>query len=103
MVPDDSLWFALMLRTVWPVKAEAALLQFSPATADRTARAYKRGDRMPSATVLRDLVRGDEGYIILTAIMATDPPTWWVNLQAELQFAAKCRAFHREVTEQLRG
>ena len=89
MVPDDSLWFALMLRTVWPIKAEAALIQYSPNSADRSARAYKRGDRMASATVLRDLIRGAEGYRILVCIMRDDPPAWWQNLEYHRRIGAE--------------
>lgn len=86
-IVPDRVWFALFLRRVWPVKADAAVMQYARC-ADRTARAYTSGDRIPSATVLRDLLHGDEGDVVLDELMVGATAAWWAIRQRERKLAA---------------
>jgi hypothetical protein len=83
-IVPEQIWCALFLKRVWPVKAEAAIQQYAGCP-ERTARAYKAGDRIPSATVLRDLIRGDEGDRVLTELMPDKPPAWFCRWQRALK------------------
>jgi hypothetical protein len=89
IVKSDRLWLSEMVNGVWPTKAEAAIVQYHGCPVS-TAWSYKRGDRVGSATVLRDLLRGAEGYIVLKFIMKDSPPDWWVNVER-----------HRHIGEQV--
>ena len=91
-------WFADLVKTLWPIKGSAALEQYTRC-ADRTARAYASGDREPSASVLRDLLRGDEGYRVLTWVMGDHKPTWWVVLQHERRLAALANQIFGQLKE----
>ena len=79
--------FVLMLRQLWPVKADMALAEYA-GVRDRTARSYRNGEREPPLSVLWMLLRSREGYRVLSFIMADDPPDWWLVFQNERQLAA---------------
>lgn len=83
-------WFADLVKNLWPVKGPAAIEQYTRCP-DRTARAYSSGDREPPASVLRDLLRGDEGYRVLTFVMSGYPVTWWIVIQHERAVYARLR------------
>lgn len=99
-IVPEPLWFAVMVRTLWPVKAAAAIEQYT-GTPDRTARAYQRGDREPSATVLRDLLRSTEGFRVLKAILDPAPPQWWRNVQSELRLAVLARSIFNQLETEM--
>lgn len=77
-------WFAPFVRALWPVKAAAALEQYTGAK-ERTARAYQSGEREPSASVLRDLIRSPEGFRVLRALVEDNPPDWWREVDRALR------------------
>lgn len=91
-------WFACLVKDLWPRKPAVALEQYA-GLPDRTARAYTNGDREPSASVLRDLLRGNEGYRVLVWIMAGFTPTWWLVVQHERAVYARLK----ELSPALRG
>ena len=80
IVKSDRLWFAEMVNSVWITKPEAAVAEYAGCPLS-TAWAYRRGDRIGSATVLRDLLRAREGYLVLKFIMKDNPPDWWLNVE----------------------
>lgn len=84
-------WFSSMVAELWPIKGPAAVSQYTRCP-DRTARAYASGDREPPASVLRDLLRGDEGYRVLTYVMCGFVPTWWLVIQQEHRVVEQLRA-----------
>ena len=86
-IVPERIWFALMVRRVWPVKAPMAVVQYA-GCAERTARAYASADREPSASVLCDLLRGAEGDAILSDIMRHEPPAWFVRFEHALRVLA---------------
>lgn len=90
-IAPDHVWFALMAKRVWPIKANAAIMQFAKC-ADRTARAYTSADRIPSATVLRDLLGGDEGGRVLNKLWDT-PPEWRRHELALMELGREFAAF----------
>ena len=83
-------WFADLVKNLWPIKGSAAVEQYTRCP-DRTARAYASGDREPPASVLRDLLRGDEGFRVLTYVMHGSAVTWWAVVQHERELAAMAR------------
>lgn len=87
-IGPDQIWFALVVRAVWPVKGAMALVQYTGCP-ERTARHYQRGDREPPAAVLRDLIRGAEGYRVMDCIMRDNPPAWWINLEHHRRLGAE--------------
>lgn len=95
-------WFSALVAELWPVKGPAALAQYARCP-DRTARAYSSGDREPPASVLRDLLRGDEGYRVLTHVMRDREPTWWVILQHERRLAALANQIFGQLGEAIHG
>jgi len=80
IVKSDRRWMSELVNGVWPTKAEAAIVQYTGCPLS-TAWADRRGDRIGSATVLRDLLRAREGYLVLKFIMKDNPPDWWVNVE----------------------
>jgi hypothetical protein len=82
-----KVWFADLANSLWPIKGAVALEQCARIP-DRTARAYQGGHREPAASVIRDLLRGDEGYRVLCWIMDGYEPTWWLVIQRERKLAA---------------
>lgn len=86
-IVPEKVWFALLAKALWPVKAAIAIEQYAGCP-DRTARAYTSGDREPPASVLRDLLRGDEGYRVLSQLMDGCPVAWWGVIQRERKLAA---------------
>lgn len=80
-IVPEQVWFAILVRRVWPVKAAMAVAQYAKCP-DRTARAYQSGDREPAASVLRDLIQGDEGDAVLRVMPRDNPPAWWAKHQS---------------------
>lgn len=95
-IVPERLWFALLARALWPIKSAAALEQYA-GVPDRTARAYQRGDREPTASVLRDLLRSNEGYRVLSHIMRDRPPSWWVELERLKRNGERALDFARSI------
>lgn len=83
-------WFANLINELWPVKGAIAVTQYS-GIPDRTARNYQSGHSEPPASVLRDLLRGNEGYRVLTWVMAGFTPTWWLVVQHERAVYARLK------------
>lgn len=94
---QDPLWFGLLCRSLWPAKAWLMLMQLF-GVKERSAHNYASGS-CPGADLLRDMLRSDHGYRVLSWIMRDDPPEWWSVLQQELKVAALAR----EVWKQLDG
>ncbi len=90
-------WFAQLVQDLWPIKGAVAVAEYAQCP-DRTARNYQGGHSEPPASILRDLLRGNEGYRVLTWIMAATPPAWWLNVQSELRVAKA----YRDVKPKLR-
>lgn len=97
-IVPEKIWFALLVKTLWPVKAAIAIEQYARCP-DRTARAYTSGDREPPASVLRDLLRGDEGFRVLSQLLDGFPVTWWIVIQRERKLAALARDIFDRVGE----
>ena len=86
IVPSEQ--FPIMVRQLWPVKGDAALSEFA-GVAERTARAYRRGDREAAMSVLWLLLRSREGYRVLRFIMESgEPPDWWLNTERHRHLGA---------------
>ena len=90
--------FSDLVEDVFPIKGPAAITQYA-GSPDRTARAYSSGDRNPSWIVLHDLIRGKEGYRVLTWVMRDSTETWWVVIQHERAVYARLK----ELSPALRG
>lgn len=90
--------FADLVEDVFEIKGPAALTQYAGCP-DRTARAYSSGDRNPPWTVLRDLLRGDEGYPVLKFVMHDATCTWWLVIQHERAVYARLK----DLSPALRG
>ncbi len=84
-------WFAELVQALWPVKGAVAISQYAGCP-DRTARNYQGGHSEPPASVLRDLLRGDEGYRVLKWIMHGVTPTWWIVIQHERAVYARLKS-----------
>src|SRR5687767_5849759 len=76
---DAGLWFALMCRALWTVKAPAALNDLLGDRGDenRTYRRWTSGHSEPPQSILWQLLRTDEGRRVLEFIMQDDAPAWW--------------------------
>lgn len=84
-------WFADLVQALWPVKGAVAIAQYAGCP-DRTARNYQGGHSEPPASVLRDLLRGDEGYRVLAFVMHGSTVTWWLVIQHERAVYARLKA-----------
>jgi hypothetical protein len=82
--PQEKVWFAQVVRRVWPVKGAMALVQYSGCP-ERTARNYTTAHSEPPASVLRDLLRGGEGDRVLIALLGDQPPAWFCEIQIALK------------------
>lgn len=97
-----KIWFAQLVQELWPVKGAVAISQYAGCP-DRTARNYQGGHSEPPASVLRDLLRGDEGYRVLTWIMCGFTPTWWLVIQRERAVHARLKALSPTLREIIDG
>jgi len=84
-------WFAALIRDLWPVKGAVAVEQYA-GVPDRTARNYQSGHSDPSGAVICNLLRGDEGYRVLTWIMGGSTTTWWAVVQHERAVYARLKS-----------
>jgi len=87
-----------LIRDLWPVKGWTAITQYA-GVPDRTARNYQSGHSDAPMSVLCNLLRGDEGYRVLTFIMCGHQPTWWIVIQHERAVYARLK----ELSPTLRG
>lgn len=63
-------------RSLWPTKTDIALMQRTGAS-DRMCRYFLANKYNLSADNLADLLRSDEGFQILEAIIGEAKPVWW--------------------------
>lgn len=98
-IMQDPQWFGVLCRALWPTKPWLMLMQLA-GIKERSAHNYASGQYAPNAEVLRDLLRGPEGYLVLVWLMHVDPPTWWADLQRERKDAAKLKKVEEIVIHQ---
>ena len=91
-IPPNRDWFMLLAHGVWGVAAPVAVEEHT-GRSDRTCRDWTSGRTEPPAHVVAILLRSREGYLVLRHIMAIDPPTWWIVLQAEIELARLAKMF----------
>lgn len=79
-------WFADICRVLLPKDAGLAL-HVTTGFEERTCYRYAAGDRKPPAYFLRALLRTDQGWQWLAAIMDGSDAEWWRELQRARKIA----------------
>lgn len=80
-VSDSERWFADLARQLLPKDAGFAL-HVCTGFEERTCYRYAAGDRKPPAYFLRALLRSEQGWTWLAAVMDGAEPEWWRTVQA---------------------
>lgn len=99
-VPDG--WFAGLVTRVWPARSRAKMLRYHLGSSERTSRAWASGDREPGASVLGELLRSDDGGLVLDKIMAGAAPSWWRDHCEDRIYAAAYRQTRVVAEQQLK-
>lgn len=89
-------------RTLWPAKASLELADRTGAS-ERMCKYWLAEKYELSAEHLVRLLRSDEGFTILEAVMGDERPQWWRKFKRSAQLAAlrKQQAEARKAIEQL--
>lgn len=95
-------WFSELVRALWPIKGAVAVEEYT-GVSDRTARNYQSAHSEPPGSVVCNLLRGNEGYRVLSWIMVGAAPTWWVNVHADMHMAKEYRALKPRLQEIIDG
>lgn len=83
---SDSDWFATMAQSL--LGKDAGLhLSIITGFVERTCYRYASGDRKPPAYFLRALLRSDQGWTWLSAVMDGSTAAWWRDHQLALRKA----------------
>jgi hypothetical protein len=86
MVSDDEGWFVEIVRGLLPKEAGLAL-HISTGFEERTCYRYAAGERKPPGYFIRALLRTEEGWQWLAAIMDGSDAAWWRDLQRARRIA----------------
>ena len=84
----DSRWFAVIAPALLG-KDTGFQLHIATGFAERTCYRYAANDRKPPAYFLRALLRSDQGFTWLSAVMDGSDVTWWRELQAARDLCSK--------------
>lgn len=83
---DDDRWFTDIVGALLPKDAGLAL-HVTTGFEERTCYRYAAGDRRPPAYFLRALLRSDQGWTWLAAVMDGTDAEWWLELQRARRIA----------------
>lgn len=83
---DDEMWFAEICTQLVPKDAGLAL-RILTGFEERTCYRYAAGDRKPPGYFIRSLLRTDQGWTWLAAIMDGSDAGWWIELQRTRRIA----------------
>jgi hypothetical protein len=86
MVSDDDKWFTDIIGALLPKDAGLAL-HVTTGFEERTCYRYAAGDRKPPAYFLRALLRSEQGWTWLAAVMDGTDAEWWLELQRARRIA----------------
>jgi hypothetical protein len=76
----DENWFADMCRALFNGKAGTAL-HFITGFDERSCQRYAAGQVKPPAYFLRALLRSEQGWVFLNALMAGSSAQWWRDFE----------------------
>lgn len=71
-------WFAALARKLWGRKAWASIVFLAKAP-DRSAQRWVADDGEPGSSVLRDLIRSDDGGRVLDALLVGCKAKWAID------------------------
>lgn len=94
----DLGWFVEMVRALHPKKPGAALHDLTGYD-ERLCQKYAAGSVKPSAYFLRNLIRSDEGWRHLVAIMDDCEAEWWRDLVVRKECADAYESRRQEITK----
>ena len=86
---DSSDWFGIAARALYPHKAGTNLFYLTGLGDERLCQRYANGKHKPPAYFLRALLRSDQGFTWLSAVMDGSDVTWWRELQAARDLCSK--------------
>lgn len=82
----DDRWFTDICDQLVP-KDGGLALRIATGFEERTCYRYAAGDRKPPAYFLRALLRSDDGWTWLAAVMDGTKAQWWLDLQRARRIA----------------
>jgi len=92
---DDEQWFSEIVRALLPKDAGFAL-HVATGFEERTCYRYAAGDRKPPAYFLRALLRTEQGWQWLAAVMDGSEVGWWRDLSAARDICIRYQIRKRE-------
>jgi hypothetical protein len=87
---EDENWFADAAKILLPHKAGTAL-HYTTGFDERSCQRYAAGSIKPPAYFLRALLRSEQGYIWLAALMDGSDASWWRNFENVRKLSAEYR------------
>lgn len=87
-VSETEQWFEEICRALLPKDAGLAL-HLTTGFEERTCYRYAAGDRKPPAYFLRALLRSEQGWTWLAAIMDGSDAEWWRDIEAARDLCIK--------------
>jgi hypothetical protein len=75
-----------VVRKLWPAKPDFALMDKAGA-AERTCRYWLELKYNIKGEALANLLRSDEGFLILEAVMGNAKPRWWIDFKRSVKLA----------------
>lgn len=101
-----------VINTLWPKKTSAHIRHFiqkllgpdHQGPSERTVRFWLAGETRMSVEALIALLRTDEGYAILVAVMGDSRPEWWLDtmMAAELRESRRLQRIEQRRTARLK-
>jgi hypothetical protein len=83
-------WFRDAARQLLGTNCDAGLvLQTLTGVPARTAHRYAKGQRPPTAHIVRELIRSEGGWQWLAALMDGAQPQWWRDMDRARRIAAQ--------------
>lgn len=93
-----------IIKAAWPRKT-AAHVSYVTGVSERAVQFWLAGETRMKVEHVVALLKTDEGYSILQAIMGDAKPAWWVDtmMAAELRVSRKIQRAEARRTERLRN
>lgn len=93
-----------IIKTAWPTKT-AAQVSFLTGVSERAVKFWLAGETRMTLENVSALLKTDEGYAILKAIMGDAKPEWWIDtmMAAELRASRKIQRAEALRTERLKA
>lgn len=88
MDSDDEQWFAAVVRRLLPKDAGFAL-HLETGFDERSCYRYASGERAIPSYMLRELLRGPNGWQWLCGTLDGCTAPWWIELQTARDFCSK--------------